>query len=62
MWVSLDAEYRGHIKEAIVSALSTSDNNIRRAVALCVASIAAIELPRGEWQDLVTVMTDTAQN
>jgi len=62
VWVNLEAEYRGHIKEAVVSALNTDDSNIRRAVALCVASMAAIEIPRGEWQDLMGIMVATAQN
>lgn len=50
------------MKQAVVSALDTDDNNIRRAVALCVASIAAIEIPRGEWLDVIQLMVGTAEN
>lgn len=50
------------MKTAVVSALDTDDHNIRRAVALCVASIAALEIPRGEWQDVIQLMVGTAEN
>lgn len=60
VWISLDAQYRGFVKQAVISALETDDNQIRKAVALCVASIAAIEIPRGEWTDLTGILIQTA--
>jgi len=29
---------------------------------MCVASVAAIEIPRGEWQDIIQLMVGTAEN
>jgi importin subunit beta-1 len=58
----LEVSYRGFVKDAIISALNTDNNNIRRAVAMCVAAIAAIEMPRGEWVNLIDIMAETAHN
>lgn len=45
-----------------MTALEVDNASLRRATASCVAAIAAIEIPRGEWNELINMVSTTAAN
>ncbi|PWN46943.1 putative karyopherin beta-1 subunit [Violaceomyces palustris] len=53
-WSSLAPELRADVKGKSLSALGSQEHRAGTAAAQVVAAIAAIELPRGEWSDLIT--------
>lgn len=52
-WVSLDPNVKGQIKAALSQTLSSLVADARHTAAQVIAKIAAIELPQGEWPELV---------
>ena len=52
----------GQIKEALLTLLSNEDQaNIKNA-GICLAIIAAIEVPRNQWPSFLTMMKDNSTN
>jgi len=52
-WVNLDTEFKSQIKMAILATLASPKALVRGQIANVLASIASIEIPRKEWDDLV---------
>ncbi|CAM6048030.1 unnamed protein product [Sphagnum compactum] len=52
-WVSLDPTVKTQIKSALSQTLSSVVPDARHTSAQVIAKIAAIELPQGEWPELV---------
>ncbi|CAI7747871.1 unnamed protein product [Closterium sp. NIES-54] len=52
-WIALDAAIKGQIKAALLATLGSPVQDARHTSAQVVAKIAAIELPRNEWPELV---------
>ncbi|KAG0584195.1 hypothetical protein M758_3G191900 [Ceratodon purpureus] len=52
-WVALDPNVKGQIKTALSQTLSSTVADARHTSAQVIAKIAAIELPQGEWPELV---------
>lgn len=50
----LDPAVKANVKELAVKTLSSNDARAGQAAAQFVASIAAIELPRGQWPELMS--------
>jgi len=48
------------IKEALLSNLATPSSLVRKQVASAIAAVAAIEIPRKEWLDLITNLCNNA--
>jgi hypothetical protein len=44
---------RANIKEALLPMLGSPDTIVMKAAAVCVASIACIELPKGMWPGFI---------
>lgn len=44
---------RNNIKEALLSMLANLDPAVIKAAATCVAAIAVIEVPSGQWSDII---------
>jgi importin subunit beta-1 len=61
-WLGLPADFRSQVKEAILAQLNSHDNLFRRAIANVVASIASLEIPRGEWHNLIEVLCTNAEH
>ncbi|XP_054707548.1 importin subunit beta-1-like [Uloborus diversus] len=60
-WLQFPLDIRSYIKQSVLSALGTE--TIRpSSAAQCVAYIAVAELPRGEWPDLILVLTQNVTN
>ncbi len=52
-WLALPAEQRSAIKTLSLSGLSATDRRAAGVAAQAVSAIAAVELPVGEWQDVI---------
>ena len=52
-WINLAGTDKDTIKTALLAVLATPFANVRRQVAVDIASIAAIEIPRKEFLDLI---------
>ncbi|KAF8793909.1 Importin subunit beta-1 like protein [Argiope bruennichi] len=60
-WLQFPAEIRNYVKQNVLSALGTE--TIRpSSAAQCVAYIAVAELPRGEWPELIQMLTQNVTN
>jgi importin subunit beta-1 len=55
-WESVDAPLRANIRGALLQALAMEPQEVRGTVALVVAKVAAIELPRREWGELIPAL------
>ncbi|TPX51644.1 hypothetical protein SeMB42_g00078 [Synchytrium endobioticum] len=55
-WVAIDAERKNTIRTATVNALGSPELRAAHTAAQAVAAIAAVDLPRQEWQDLVQTL------
>lgn len=60
-WLQFPLDIRNYIKQNVLSSLGTE--TIRpSSAAQCVAYIAVAELPRGEWRDLILLLTQNVTN
>ena len=53
-WVSLPADARDQVKSKVLMTLCSSEHRAGTVAAQVTAAVAAIELPRGMWPDLVS--------
>ncbi|GFR15691.1 importin subunit beta-1 [Trichonephila clavata] len=60
-WLQFPVDIRSYIKQNVLSALGTETLRPSSA-AQCVAYIAVAELPRGEWPDLIAMLTQNVTN
>ncbi|CAG8614080.1 2754_t:CDS:10, partial [Ambispora leptoticha] len=61
-WLSLEETNRTNIKQTVFMTLSSADSRASSTAAQVVAAIAAIELPQGQWPDLIKNMLESIQN
>lgn len=55
-WIKLDGDLKEQMKMAILATLASPSNIIRRSIAQIISAIASIEIPRGEWNDLLPML------
>ena len=55
-WRAIPAAVRTQVKGEVLSTLSSPNKEVRYVVALVIANLARIELPCGEWDDLLTLL------
>jgi importin subunit beta-1 len=55
-WVALDLPTRNGAKAGVLFALNSQDKNVCLAAAQIIAKIGMIEVPRGEWNDLISTL------
>ncbi|KAI0270716.1 karyopherin Kap95 [Gloeopeniophorella convolvens] len=55
-WLALDVKIRGEIKEFALSGLHSDTVRVGTVAAQSVAAIATVELPQGQWPDLIEVL------
>ncbi|KAG0300028.1 karyopherin beta [Dissophora globulifera] len=60
-WISIDEATRDQIKSLVLTTLGTSDIRAGNVAAQVVAAIAAIELPLGQWEDVIRLMLGNLQ-
>lgn len=60
VWLQLEPFFKNNMKEAILSSLASQSSSVRTQIASLVSAIAAIEIPRGEWLDLISNLCNNA--
>lgn len=55
-WTMLDAGTKAQMKNALLMALASPQIRAGSVSAQVIASVAALEIPRGEWNDLIAVL------
>jgi importin subunit beta-1 len=60
LWVNLEPVFKVNAKGAILSNLVCPSSLVRSQVASLVAAIARIEIPRGEWLELISILCTNA--
>lgn len=60
LWVSVEPFFKQSMKEAVLANLACPLKAVRTQIASLVSAIAAIEIPRGEWLELVTMLCTNA--
>jgi len=55
-WDNVHQSVRPSIKEMLLSTLISTDLLIMKAGANTIAHIASIEIPRGEWEDILDTL------
>lgn len=53
LWVQLEPIFKQNIKQAVLQTLASPSKSVRTQIASLVAAIASIEIPRGEWAELI---------
>jgi len=61
-WVELDIQLRGQIKMALLGTLASPVSLVRGQLASLIAAIASLEIPRGEWADLLPNLSQNAEH
>jgi importin subunit beta-1 len=60
-WIALDDSVKSKVKGFLLPTLGTSVGDVAHTVALVLAKVAAIELPRGGWPELIPSLINNAQ-
>ncbi|KAI5065929.1 hypothetical protein GOP47_0018553 [Adiantum capillus-veneris] len=55
-WMALDDTVKVQIKRALLSTLSSSVVDARHTSSQAIAKVAAIELPQGQWPELIGIL------
>lgn len=55
-WGAVDSNLKNQIKEALLNTLQMEPQDVRHIAALVIAKVAAIDLPRGEWPQLISTL------
>jgi len=58
-WQLIDQNERVKIRQAVLMVMGSQFPDARKVAALIVAKIAGIELPHGQWQDLVPLLINS---
>ncbi|KAJ3081638.1 karyopherin beta [Quaeritorhiza haematococci] len=61
-WIQMDPNTRAQVRQCAVSILGAQDKSVGMSAAQAVAAIAAIDLPRNEWPDLITGLLSHVTN
>lgn len=61
-WAGLPAQSRQLVKQATTSSLTAQELQVGKAAAQVLAKIGTIEVPVGEWPDLVDLLLDHVKN
>ncbi|KAI8972612.1 ARM repeat-containing protein [Trametes punicea] len=55
-WLALDEGTRSKVKQDALLALASTAGKVGTVAAQVVSSIAAVELPQGQWMDVITLL------
>ncbi|RAL59062.1 hypothetical protein DID88_008980 [Monilinia fructigena] len=55
-WLQVDPDTRKRVKDSTLQALSSNNNQAGQTAAQVISSIAAIELPRDQWPELMPAL------
>ncbi|EPY37424.1 importin subunit beta-1 [Angomonas deanei] len=60
-WKSLPANVRQEVKNEVLTTLGSPNVQVRSAAANLIGSLSRIELPAGEWNDLIDILVRAAE-
>ena len=55
-WLALDDATRNKVKQDALMALASSAGKVGTVAAQVVSAIAAVELPQGQWMDVIGIL------
>jgi importin subunit beta-1 len=55
-WLDIDPNARAQIKQVVMSGFASNNSEARRAAAQSITQIGLIELPLGQWPDLIALL------
>lgn len=61
-WRSVHVSQRGTIKQALLTALASKSEGARTSAAQAIAKAGGIDVPAGEWPDLIQLLLGAAMN
>lgn len=61
-WKSLPAAVRQQVKEEVLSTLGSSNREVRNTASNIIGSLSRIELPAGEWPNLIEILVNAAES
>ncbi|KAI7885067.1 ARM repeat-containing protein [Lichtheimia hyalospora FSU 10163] len=61
-WLALDENSRAQIKQGALLSLAATTRQVGRIAGQVIAAIAEIELPMGQWLDLIRLLLDNITN
>ncbi|CAK75693.1 unnamed protein product (macronuclear) [Paramecium tetraurelia] len=61
-WLAIGLDVKRKIKDELLSQLISSDQNIKKSAASCLSGICAIELPRQEWPEIISVLVQNTRH
>jgi importin subunit beta-1 len=53
---------RANIKDALLSLLAYEDLTVIKAAATCVAAVAVIDIPNGDWDGLIPLLSKNSNS
>eukprot|EP00331_Platyophrya_macrostoma_P035687 CAMPEP_0176440746 /NCGR_PEP_ID=MMETSP0127-20121128/20763_1 /TAXON_ID=938130 /ORGANISM="Platyophrya macrostoma, Strain WH" /LENGTH=849 /DNA_ID=CAMNT_0017825347 /DNA_START=37 /DNA_END=2586 /DNA_ORIENTATION=- len=62
IWVNIDSERRKQIKDFILASLASEEHAVKNLAASLIAEILAIELPLGQWRELVPQLAEKTKD
>ncbi|RAR09031.1 importin subunit beta-1 [Stemphylium lycopersici] len=57
-WLNLDTQIKTEVKAMALRTLATQNKGVGSAAAQFIASVAAIEIPRNQWPELMTTLVE----
>ncbi|ETW79902.1 hypothetical protein HETIRDRAFT_459766 [Heterobasidion irregulare TC 32-1] len=61
-WLALDSDTRAKIKQDVLMTLHSPVQKAGGVAAQCVAAIATVELPQGQWPELIEILLGFVNN
>lgn len=58
----MPGEFKENVKVAIIATLASNSALVRSTIASLISAIAEIEIPRGEWGDLIASLCLNSSN
>lgn len=55
-WGAVDPGLKGQIRDSLLATLQLDPQDVRHTSAMVIAKVAAIDLPRQEWPNLISVL------
>lgn len=56
----MQVEVREHIKSALLTLLAKEDLDSIKHAAVCISAIAALEIPKGSWIEIIDALCNNA--
>ncbi len=56
IWLNISEEIRNNFKNQLILALDTAHREVQHSASMAIATIADMDVPRGEWPDLFNIL------